>query len=135
MTNMQPQKHELNAGPWEELETFERTLATAQGKEVFIVAGGIFDAQPPTIGPGIAVPRASYKIVVALTPGQGVGGVTVDTPLYAVIMPNQTTVTGTHWRDYVVSVDDIERETGYDFMNRVPEAIAQVLEAKKTAPP
>jgi endonuclease G len=81
------------------------------------------------------VPRANYKIVVALAPGQGVGGVTADTTLYAVIMPNQTTVTGTHWQDYAVSVDDIERETGYDFMNRIPDAISRVIEARKTAPP
>jgi endonuclease G len=135
MTNMQPQKHELNAGPWEELETFERSLVDSQGKQVFIMAGGIFDPQPPTIGPGIAVPRANYKIVVALSPGQGVADVTVDTPLYAVIMPNETTVTGTHWQQYAVSVDDIEKATGYDLMNRVPDAISRVLEAKKTTPP
>ncbi len=135
MTNMQPQKHELNAGPWEELESFERSLAAAQGQEVFIVAGGIFDASPPTIGPGVAVPCANYKIVVAVSPGRGVGGITVDTPLYAVIMPNETTVTGTHWQQYVVSVDDIEQAMGYDFMNRVPDAISRVLEAKKSAPP
>jgi endonuclease G len=135
MTNMQPQKHELNAGPWEELESFERTLASDQGKQVFIMAGGIFDAMPPTIGKGIAVPRASYKIVVVLAPGQGASDVTADTTLYAVIMPNQTTVTGTHWQDYLVSVDDIELETGYDFLNRVPDAITAVLEAKKATPP
>jgi endonuclease G len=73
--------------------------------------------------------------VVALSPGQGVSGVTVDTTLYAVIMPNQTAVSGTHWQDYLVSVDDIERETGYDFMNRVPDAVTQILEARKTTPP
>ena len=32
MTNMQPQLHELNAGPWEDLEKHERELASRPGE-------------------------------------------------------------------------------------------------------
>src|SRR5262249_52031531 len=37
MTNMVPQLHELNAGPWEKLERHERELAERQGAELYIV--------------------------------------------------------------------------------------------------
>ena len=69
MTNMQPQLHALNAGPWSVLETYGRQLARA-GKQVAIVAGGIFHAQTTTIGPGIALPSANFKVLLVLMPGQ-----------------------------------------------------------------
>jgi endonuclease G len=94
MTNMQPQVHALNVGPWEGLERWERRRA-AEGGQLFIVAGGLFDAVAPTIGPGIAVPRASYKILVLLGPGDGPASVTTETGVYAVMMPNADTVAGT----------------------------------------
>ena len=42
MTNMLPQYHELNAGPWAVLETFERNLALTDQKQVYIIAGPHF---------------------------------------------------------------------------------------------
>jgi endonuclease G len=134
MTNMQPQVHALNAGPWEGLEVWERRQAS-RGEQLYIVAGGLFDAEVPTIGPGIAVPRASYKILVALRPGQGPGSVTVDTPVYAVVMPNVSTVRGTRWQQYLVTVDDVERASGYDFLSAIPTAIGAILEARLPAAP
>jgi endonuclease G len=134
MTNMQPQRHELNAGPWEELETFERQLAT-QNRRVFIVAGGLFDAAPATIGPAIAVPRANYKILVVLGPGEGAAAVDASTRVYAVVMPNATTAATTHWPQYLATVDEIERDSGYDFLTAVPAAVADPLEARTAPPP
>ena len=100
MTNMLPQYHELNAGPWAVLETFERNLALTDQKQVYIIAGPIFDAAPPKIGPGVAVPKSCFKILVALNAGQGPCEVTLNTPIYAVIMPNEKTTSGTPWGDY-----------------------------------
>jgi endonuclease G len=134
MTNMQPQLHNLNAGPWEALETLERTL-TANQKDVYIVAGGIFDASPATIGPGIAVPKANFKIIVVLDPGQGPADVTDTTPIYAAIMPNDATATGSAWGQYATSVDDIEAQTGYDFLSLIPDPVDTTIEAKKTSAP
>jgi len=45
MTNIQPQLHSLNAGPWKSLETWERKLVSDAGKELYIVAGGMFDSK------------------------------------------------------------------------------------------
>jgi endonuclease G len=134
MTNMQPQVHALNAGPWEGLEAYERRRAQ-EGAQLHIVAGGLFDAAPATIGPDISVPRASYKILVVLRPGQGPAAVTTETDVYAVIMPNVPAVAGTRWPRYLVSVDELERASGYDFLTAVPAPVADVLEARRASPP
>jgi endonuclease G, mitochondrial len=81
MTNIQPQLHELNEGPWEKLEEHERELARRRDAEVFIVAGGIFEADYQRIGHDVGVPKASYKIIVALRQGQGASDVNSESKL------------------------------------------------------
>jgi endonuclease G len=130
MTNMHPQVPELNRGDWKKLEEHERALAK-QGHEVFVVAGGVFGASPRTIGHGVAVPDAEYKILVVLAKGQGAADVNEQTPVIAVVMPNDASVKEHRWTDYVVTVDEIERQTGYDFLPAVPERIQAVIEAKR----
>ena len=131
MTNMHPQLHVLNAGPWEQLETFARRLVTESGKDLFVMAGGVFDAAPATVGPGIAVPRASYKILVVVDAGQGRSDITDATLVYAAVMPNQPSVAGSAWQSYLRTVDEIEAETGYDFLSEVPPALQAVLESRR----
>ncbi|HEX2674563.1 MAG TPA: DNA/RNA non-specific endonuclease, partial [Polyangiaceae bacterium] len=87
-TNIVPQLHELNAGPWEKLESYARARAQT-GALLYLVAGGLFSAPFPTIGNGVAVPAANFKIMVVLSPGQGVTDVDEHTELLAVLMPNQ----------------------------------------------
>lgn len=133
MTNMVPQLHELNAGPWEKLEEHERELAAGADAELFLVAGGIFAARPPTIGRGVAVPRATFKIIVALRRGERADAVTPATPIVAVAMPNERWVAARPWTEFVTSVDELERETGYDFLSSVREDVQAVLEARVAA--
>jgi endonuclease G len=134
MTNMQPQRHALNVGPWEGLERYERSLARS-GRQVFIVAGGLFDGAPELLPTGIAVPRANFKIVVVVDRGQGAADVTPATTAYAVIMPNTVDVSGTAWSRYLVPIDDVERQSGYDFLSQVPNGTQALLEARLPATP
>jgi endonuclease G len=134
MSNIIPQHHALNVGPWRSFETFARQRA-ARGERLYIVAGGLFDAAAPGPVLPLAVPRASYKIVVVVGAGQEVEGVTAATPVYAVVMPNSAAVAGTRWTEYLVAVDAIERDTGYDFLADVSAAVADGLEAHPAAPP
>jgi endonuclease G len=135
MTNMQPQLHELNAGPWEKMEEYERTLAKRPGAELYIAAGGIFAADPPTIGHGVAVPSASYKVIAVLQKGQSFADVTRSTEIIAVIMPNLPGVGEHEWTDFIVPVDYVESETGYDFFNRIAPEIQAVIESRRAAAP
>jgi endonuclease G len=130
MTNIQPQVHELNAGPWERLAVYARTLARSNDLVLYIVAGGLFGAHPTLIGHALAVPDFSYKIVCAVQRGQSVTELSVNTKVLAVKMPNQHSIAGHAWTEYLVSVDELERESGYDFMPGIPEPLQELLESQ-----
>lgn len=128
MSNMHPQKPRLNRGPWAALEEQERALARLADKDVYVVAGGVFDEHPARVGE-VAVPYAEFKIVVSLGAGQGAADVTLDTPIYAVVMPNDDDLQERSWESFTTSVDRIERLTGYDFLARVDDRVEPALEA------
>jgi DNA/RNA endonuclease G (NUC1) len=71
LTNVSPQRHDLNAGPWLRLEDHCRTLAQHDGRTLYIVAGPLYADGAPTIGHGVVVPAAFWKVVVVLGPGEG----------------------------------------------------------------
>lgn len=131
MTNMQPQVHALNAGPWKGLESHERQRA-AEGKLVYVVAGGIFAASPARFGPQIAVPEASFRITVVLESGQGPADVSAQTPVIGTIMPNDASARGRKWQELRASVDEIERRTRYDFLSALDDEVERAVEARET---
>ncbi len=132
-TNTQPQLHELNAGPWERLEQYER-LRAERGELLYIVAGGVFSNPFSTIGHGVAVPAANFKIVVILRAEQKPADVDARTEVLAVLMPNEPGVGLHRWTEYLTSVDAIESASGYDFLNAIPEGVQRVIEAHIARP-
>ncbi len=132
LTNMVPQSANNNRGPWEKLEAELRTIAQG-GKELFIISGGVYSSGSTTIGTGVAVPDKTFKVAVVLDAvGQGPANVTTSTRVIAVMMPNRDSLIGLSdpWRNFRVSVDDIEAATGDDFLSDVDPAIQAVLEAR-----
>lgn len=138
MTNILPQTQDNNGGPWLQLEDLSRDLAQ-KGKELYIIAGGNGKGGTGTRGLAteigknkVSVPATLWKIVVVLDrPGLGNRGVTEKTRVIAVNMPNTTGIQRKSYKDYLTTVDELERLTGYDFLSDVPEAIQKVIEAKE----
>lgn len=130
LTNVLPQRHDLNAGPWLRLEEYCQELSQKGHRELFIMAGGVFKRPSETIGHGVAVPATCFKIVVVLERGQGAKDVTGATRVIAVLMPNTTGILDQGWSGYRTTVDEIERQTGYDFLPAVPGEIQRVIEAR-----
>jgi DNA/RNA endonuclease G (NUC1) len=139
LTNFLPQKHGLNAGPWEDLENELRDSVRA-GREAYIIAGGIF-----TGGTGlgtvnnagkIAIPDSTWKIVVMMPANTGLGQVTSasDVNVFAVNMPNVDNPGSNDWRDFRTTVAKIQTSTGYDFLSSLPEAIQCKVEQRNCAP-
>jgi endonuclease G len=64
MTNMSPQAGSLNRGIWKLLETSVRGWAFQGGHNFNIISGGVYAQGDKTIGKGVVVPHAFYKIVV-----------------------------------------------------------------------
>lgn len=131
LSNMVPQAANNNRGPWEELEAECRNLAGA-GKQLFIVAGGAFSNTSKPIGSGVSVPDQTFKVVVVLDAGQGVSGVTANTRVIGVMMPNDDSQISvvTNWHDFRVPVDTIEAMTGDDFLSDVDPAVQAAVEAR-----
>lgn len=134
MSNMTPQVHGMNAGPWERLESYCRDL-TKQGNELYILCGHGFSS--PTyrkIGRAqIAVPDFGWKIVVVLTDraGDDLKRITAQTRVIAVRMPNINTVSKENWTRYLVTPAEIEKATGLNFFASLPATIASALKQKR----
>jgi endonuclease G len=137
MTNMVPQAPDNNRSIWKNLEEYGRIL-TQQGNEVYILAGTLgqggtgANGFSKTIGKNdnIVVPASLWKIIVVLPIGQNdASRVTTDTRIIAVNIPNQNSVGADSWKKYRISVDELERLTGYDFLSNVAPSIQAVIES------
>ncbi len=139
MTNMMPQAPANNQGPWEELESYCRTLVT-QGNELYIIMGGSGQGGSGssggitnTVAAGrVVVPAVTWKVIIVLPNGANdVDRVFKTTRTIAVIMPNRQDIgIETPWRNFRVSVDAVERLTGYDFFSNVRPQIQNIIERK-----
>ena len=132
LSNMVPQAANNNRGPWADLENEARSIAQS-GKELFIVAGGVFSTSSRTIGSGLSVPDTTFKVIVVLDAvGQGAADVTPATRVIAVMMPNADAQISASapWRNFRVSVDAIEAATGDDFLSDVDPGVQAVIEAR-----
>jgi endonuclease G len=73
MTNMAPQAGSLNRGIWKLLETSVRGWAVQLNQPYTIYVGSVYGAGNPTIGKGVVVPHAFYKIVINNATGEVAG--------------------------------------------------------------
>ena len=138
MTNMTPQAPDHNQNIWKNLEEYERFL-TEQGNEVYIIAGTIGEGGTGTSGfaktvgkkDNITVPAFLWKIIVVLPIGQNdVFRISENTRIITVNIPNENSVGGNSWKNYRVSVDELERLTGYDFLSNISVDIQGVVEGR-----
>ena len=139
MTNFIPQAPNNNQGPWEELETYLRTLV-GQGNEIYIIAGGIGQGgvgsnggTTMTVAGGrVVVPAYTWKIALVLPIGANdVDRVTKNTRVIAVNMPNRQDIgLNTPWRNFRANVKQIEALTGYQFFKNVRPQLRQILKKK-----
>jgi len=131
MTNMVPQTAANNQGPWEEFETYCRTLAQ-QGKEIYIMSGPTGNIG--TIAQGhVVVPAFTWKVVLVLPNGSDdLSRVTKGTRAFGIIVPNQPPLDiNAPWRNFRVTVNAVETLTGYDFFNLVPKNTQELMERRR----
>ena len=126
MSNMIPQSPSNNREVWRELEEYSRKLAF-QGKKLYLVAGGYGIARK-IANSQVVVPASTWKVILILDRPDT--EVTEDNAAtIAVWIPNSERVRNTDWRDYIVSVDEVEKRTGYNFFARLPRKIQQRIES------
>ena len=122
LSNMVPQVGKgMNQGIWKDLEEFVRTWAIDRGA-VYIFTGPIYeDGIKKTIGKNkVAVPSHLYKIIYDPNKAEAI----------AFIMPNQK-LDSADMPKYIVTIRDIEKKTGLDFLSNLDQDVQGVIENKK----
>ena len=120
MTNMCPQNHSLNAGVWNTIEQQCRTWAKKYGK-VYVVCGPVYlNKTHRKIGSNkVVVPEAFFKVVLC----------TKGTPKAIGFICRNQSQKGKKKTDFVNTVDEVERITGYDFFPQLPDKTEKAIEA------
>ncbi|PKV49345.1 endonuclease G [Aquimarina sp. MAR_2010_214] len=121
-SNVAPQNHEFNSGIWNRLEQKVRYWAKIYDG-VYIVTGGVLVDDLSTIGyEHISIPKHFYKIILDNTGAKP--------KIIAFLIPHKDVKTPL--KEFVVSVDKIEKLTGIDFFETLDDKIENQLESSST---
>lgn len=121
MSNIIAQRHELNAGPWKDLEMKAAVNYPARFQEIWLIAGPVFGSDPKMTKGGVPISDASYKIMIDETSG--------SVRLQAFLMPQEVSSNRT-FESYLTSVDEIEEHTGIDFFPELTDNAEEALEKR-----
>ena len=128
LSNITPQKSDLNQGAWKKLEDAVRHCISSSSDHNFtlwVITGPIYGdttMKLPKADEFHKVPKAYWKIV-ATKSGTGI-------QVNAFIMP-QDTPRAAHFQDYQTTVDEIEHDTGLDFFWALDDTLETPTEATK----
>lgn len=120
MSNICPQNRKLNRDDWGDLEESCRKWAEKYGT-VHIACGPIYDTKSPKrIGKSrVAVPDRFFKVVLIYNRKNPMAmGFLFDNKAHHQNLKN-----------YMVTVDKVEEETGLDFFPKVPDSIEERIES------
>jgi endonuclease G len=137
MTNMVPQAPKNNQRTWGNFEAYLRKQVDA-GNEVYVIMGnyglggiGSKGAATTICNGNIAVPATLWKVAVILPAGNhDLDRVNSSTRIIAISTANINTI-DPDWKKYRVTVNDIEKATGYDLLTALPERIQTIIEQRK----
>ncbi|MBE9488220.1 MAG: DNA/RNA non-specific endonuclease [Bacteroidetes bacterium] len=121
-SNISPQRQNLNRRGWMLLERYVRDVAKTYGT-TYITVGGVFNKNKSYIGTGkVTIPKSFFKVILVKDGGKYRS--------LGFIMPNSETVKENYMK-YAVSVNEVEKLTGYDFFTHLPNSIEEKCENKK----
>lgn len=121
-SNISPQDRDFNAGMWNRLEIHVRRWAKRYG-DLFVVTGGVLEDGLEEFGEeDVDVPKYYFKIIAKGNPN--------NLKVIAFLMPNQESSEPLH--HFVVPVDKIEKITGLDFFEELPDSEEAKFESKNT---
>ena len=136
MTNMIPQVPKNNQQTWGKFENYLRVQVLA-GNEVYIIMGSYGKGGTGSKGyftsinnGKITVPSNIWKVAVIIKAGNNdVSRVTNKTRVIAIDTPNNNSISP-DWTQYIVTVKNIERITGYNLLSALPKNIQDVIKNK-----
>jgi len=120
MSNISPMTPSFNRGIWSNLEDKVRENALSLGG-VYVVTGPVFTNNCGTIGGGISVPCSFYKIIFK----EG-----SNPKMIGFLLSN--TGSSLPLKNFIVSVNEIEKLTNLDFFPTLKDDVEGSLEAGKS---
>ncbi len=129
MTNITPQRAELNSGVWQRLERLELEEFSPRYGSVWVVTGPLFDTSVERLSSAmrVEIPDAFYKILAV--PGEATNGAPL---LRAYVVPQQAPAKA-RLDEFVTTVDRVEELSGFDFFTELPDELEQRLESAALA--
>ncbi len=126
LSNITPQKSELNQGAWAALEDRERSLSKrADVDEVHVLTGPLYERYIGTL-PGTAtphtIPSGYWKIIFV--------GTTPEAGLYAAFIMQQETPRGASYCSSQTTVDEIEKRAGLTVWSNLPTSVQASLKSR-----
>ncbi|MBR6306294.1 MAG: DNA/RNA non-specific endonuclease [Bacteroidales bacterium] len=114
-TNLTPQNWDFNGGIWVDLENRVRDYA-AKSDTLYVVTGALFDSSSQYSGSNsgfrVKIPTHYFKALLYN------GSSTYATNGYMAagyIFPHSSGIAGDNYLDYIMSIDELEQQTGIDF--------------------
>jgi len=129
LSNITPQKSDLNRGVWKELEDWERNL-TLRYKLVYVMTGTLFEGHfgtLPNADEPHRIPSGYWKIIV-IPKNQNIAD-TANLQIFGFIF-SQNTPSKSILQSHLVSVDEIEKRSNLDFFWQLSNKTQSILESK-----
>ncbi|MCI0997078.1 DNA/RNA non-specific endonuclease [Pseudomonas corrugata] len=127
LTNITPQKSDLNQGAWARLEDQERSLSKATEIDaVYVTTGPLYEKNMGLL-PGTnkihTIPSGYWKVIfTGSNPANG---------LYAAFIMEQDTPRSANFCDFQVTVNEIERRSGLTLWSGLPQELQPKLKSEK----
>ena len=114
-TNMTPQDYDFNSGIWVDLENRVRDYA-AKSDTLFVVTGALFDSSTRYSGSNtgfrVKIPTHYFKALLYM----GSSSYATNGFMAAgYILPHDSSISYGNYLDYIMSIDELEQQTGIDF--------------------
>ncbi len=127
LTNITPQKTDLNQGAWARLEDQERNLSKAPDVDaVHVATGPLYEKNIGSL-PGTnkihTIPSGYWKVIFT--------GSTPVNSLYAAFIMEQSTPRSASFCDYQVTVEEIEERSGLTLWSNLPQDVQADLKSKR----
>ncbi|MBB1485251.1 DNA/RNA non-specific endonuclease [Oceanospirillum sediminis] len=121
VSNISPQKPDLNRKLWQRLEELAITGFTRRFDTVDVITGPVFDTDTQRLKSWIEIPDQFYKIFLGIDESGRVKSA------LAFLMP-QSATGREPLTEFVVSIDDIEQQTKLNFLTQLPATSEERLE-------
>jgi len=121
-SNMSPQLADFNRGAWGDLEDAIRGYIYSHTQsKLYVVTGPVLSDDLPVITRGknkVSIPKQYFKVVMDPDGKKGI----------AFLMPNR--MINEPLKSFATSIDEVEKLTGLDFFNKMPDAVQTQIESQ-----